>query len=307
MVTRCSQLKNGATRGGIPFTKGPLHYLLRNRVYVGEVSHKGKHYPGEHPPIVDRAIFDAVQKQLADQAVTRRHSRINNAAILAGYLFDDRGNHMSPTTANKAGARYRYYTSQALVQGRRADAGSVPRVSAPEIERTVIAALGTESSPPESESGAQRLLVEARIAKIVLRPGAIEIAPKGEGSGILTNPWSPPPTRMRRELIVPEPTPNARRRTIRAEARVRLVEQIAKARMWLDDLIAGMVTTTEEIAKREGCSERAVRMTLSLAFLSPDLVKGAVEGTLPYEAVVSQTVEMPTAWSDQRINLAVHE
>jgi hypothetical protein len=60
---------------------------------------------------------------------------------------------------------------------------------------------------------------------------------------------------------------------------------------------------TDEIAKRAGCSERAVRITLSLAFLSPDLIRGAVEGTLPYGIGVSQMVEMPMPWDDQ---LAFH-
>ncbi|HET7384379.1 MAG TPA: hypothetical protein VFJ59_17560 [Pseudolabrys sp.] len=38
----------------------------------------------------------------------------------------------------------------------------------------------------------------------------------------------------------------------------------------------------EGIAKREGCSVRKINMTISLAFLAPDLVKAAIEG-LPAE------------------------
>ena len=53
------------------------------------------------------------------------------------------------------------------------------------------------------------------------------------------------------------------------------------ARLWLTDLMAGRVKSTNEIAKREECSERSVRMTLALAFLSPTLVKAAVNGDLP--------------------------
>jgi hypothetical protein len=37
----------------------------------------------------------------------------------------------------------------------------------------------------------------------------------------------------------------------------------------------------ESIASREGKTERSIRMTLSLAFLAPDIVKAAVEGRLP--------------------------
>jgi hypothetical protein len=85
-------------RGGIPFNKGPLHYLLRNRVYVGEISHKDQHFPAEHEPIVDRKLFDAVQQQLAAGARAREHSRINSSSLLVGHIFDDRGNRMTPST-----------------------------------------------------------------------------------------------------------------------------------------------------------------------------------------------------------------
>jgi hypothetical protein len=55
----------------------------------------------------------------------------------SGRLFDDRGNWMSPTHANKRGVRYRYYVSHAILQNRKAEAGSIARVPAPEIETLV--------------------------------------------------------------------------------------------------------------------------------------------------------------------------
>ena len=71
---------------------------------------------------------------------------------------------------------------------------------------------------------------------------------------------------------------------------------IAKARLWLDDLIAGCATDTNAIAAREGCSERHVRMTLNLAFLPPDLVKAAVDGTLPDGPGVVRLGSAPLHW-----------
>ncbi len=47
-----------------------------------------------------------------------------------GKLFDDRGNPMTPTYAIKKGVRYRYYVSSVLNQGRKDEAGSLPRVAA---------------------------------------------------------------------------------------------------------------------------------------------------------------------------------
>src|SRR5262249_49999797 len=67
IVTKVRQLSDGRTIGGIPFTRGPLAYLLRNRFYIGEVVFRGQICPGEHPPILDRDLFEAVQLKLAEQ------------------------------------------------------------------------------------------------------------------------------------------------------------------------------------------------------------------------------------------------
>lgn len=72
IVTKQSHRRDGSVRGGIAFTKGPLGYLLRNRVYAGEVKHKGRYYPGEHEPIVPADLFDAVQARTRPQGPQHR-------------------------------------------------------------------------------------------------------------------------------------------------------------------------------------------------------------------------------------------
>ena len=67
IVTRVRSLKTGRTVGGIPFTRGPLVYLLRNQFYIGEVAFKGEVFPGEQPAILDRDLFEAVQAKLSEQ------------------------------------------------------------------------------------------------------------------------------------------------------------------------------------------------------------------------------------------------
>jgi hypothetical protein len=71
-------------------------------------------------------------------------------------------------------------------------------------------------------------------------------------------------------------------RPIRSENRALLVASIARGRRWLDELIADPAATTESIAGREGCTTRKINMTISLAFLAPDLVKAAIDGQLPH-------------------------
>src|SRR5262249_31346941 len=120
--------------GGVPLTYGPLSYLLKNRIYMGEMGHKNKWYPGEHEPIIDRKVFDRVQHRLASNAIDRKARRSQSGALLMGKLFDDRGNLMSPSFSSKKGVRYRFYISSALLRGRKLEAGSISRVSAIEIE-----------------------------------------------------------------------------------------------------------------------------------------------------------------------------
>jgi DNA invertase Pin-like site-specific DNA recombinase len=52
--SKIRRLSNGNTRGGVPFTQGPLFYMLRNRFYIGEVLFKGEICPGSQPSLIDR-------------------------------------------------------------------------------------------------------------------------------------------------------------------------------------------------------------------------------------------------------------
>ncbi len=84
IVTKIRHLSDGRTVGGIPFTRGPLAYLLRNRFYIGEVVFKGEICPGEHPPILDRDLFEAVQRKLAEQHNGYQAARANSEALADG-------------------------------------------------------------------------------------------------------------------------------------------------------------------------------------------------------------------------------
>ena len=128
--TKARPLATGGTRGGIPFERGTLFYLLRNRFYIGEVRYRGEILPGEQPPIMERALFDAVQQKLTDQWTTRTNIRNAGDHLLTGLLFDDAGHRMAPTHATKAGIRYRYYVSLPCLHGeaKTAKVGSITRV-----------------------------------------------------------------------------------------------------------------------------------------------------------------------------------
>ena len=148
IVTKVRTLKSGMKVGGIPFTRGPLAHLLRNRFYIGEVKFKGEVLAGEQPAIVDRGLFEAVQAKLTEQVNNHKATRMKSEALLAGRIFDDRGNRMTPSHVRKRGIKYRYYLSAALLQGQPERAGGVSRLPAAEIEAWSRDLFGTTSINP---------------------------------------------------------------------------------------------------------------------------------------------------------------
>ena len=121
----------------------------------------------------------------------------------------------------------------------------------------------------------------------------------GVAAPVLRIPWSRAATKRRREIIAPAQSEHSDHRPIRAETRATLVRAIALGRRWLDELVTGAVAGPEAIASREGCSRRHVNMTISLAFLAPDLVRAAVEGRLPRGVGVSRLIDPPIEWQRQ--------
>ncbi len=110
-VSKRRVMKDGSVRGGVPFKRGALAYMLSNRIYVGEVVHKDKVYPGEHEAIVSRELFDAVQAKLADRTASTDGVVRRRVSLLAGLIRDDLGRPMSPCHTRNHGRRYSYYAS----------------------------------------------------------------------------------------------------------------------------------------------------------------------------------------------------
>jgi site-specific DNA recombinase len=326
IISRRRTLSSGRAIGGRTLTNGPLAYMLRNRMYLGEINHRDKSYPGEHQRIIDERLFEAVRAKLTGNLRGRRLLRQSSDALLLGKLFDDRGNPMTPTYAIKKGVRYGYYASCVLAQGRKEDAGSIPRVAAEAIERIVLEAIGAlratkqielRSSPPSAEvlNPNRDDDAAARIKKIVTDVDRITLSSRStkirllEGSDrpskVITIPWSPQTFRRKREVILPPSESASGARPIRAEARRKLLSAIAKGRRWLDEIASRKVVGVEAIAAREGLSERSTRMGLSLAFLAPDIIQAAVDGTLPRGLGVSRLMDMPPSWADQRSTIGI--
>src|SRR5467141_3902108 len=122
---------SGRLVGGKPFSRGALYLMLQNRAYLGEIVHKGQFHPGEHTPIIDQPLWDAVQEQLAGNTARRRCGRrTRQSSLLTGMLFDGDGNRMTPSHAVKKGTHYRYYVSGSLITKDRTEISAGLRIPA---------------------------------------------------------------------------------------------------------------------------------------------------------------------------------
>ena len=308
ITTKLRPLTTGRAIGGVPFTQGPMGYLLGNRIYLGEIVHQGQSYPGEHEPILERALFEAVQSLRAQNLVQHRAKRAASNALLLGRFFDDAGNVMSPTHSRKQGLRYRYYTSRALMEGRKSEAGTIARVSAEDVESRVIEALATARGVKAGENPAPddpRTAIQTMVARVIVAENRLtieltDIVGEALGQSTLCIPWAPKPGRPKRDLVLPANSDNPALRPMQAERRAKHLRVIALGRKWLQDLIAGKAENVEAIAARQGRSTRSVNMMISLAFVAPDIIEAAAAGRLPRGIGVTRLVDLPLSWARQK-------
>jgi site-specific DNA recombinase len=325
------QLSNGRSLGGGRLGVGALAHLLKNRFYIGEVVYRGEVYRAEHEPIVQPTLFEAVQSKLAAHTVAR-HCRLRGSpAVLAGRLFDSSGNRMSPTHTNKGGARYRYYVSQLVLQGRPQPAGLIGRIPAAEVEASVVAALrahlradGAGGQLPENDLE----LLERHLERVTLTPNHLELrlrrtvetaqannpannqdpANKDPITSLTANAttitvaWTSPGL-VAVKGIIHVPAHNTPMKPARREG---LLMAIAKARSWLHEFSNARLSSFAVLAKREGKAERHIRLLLPLAFLSPRIVSAVLDGTAPAELTITALARaLPWSWPEQERRLGL--
>jgi site-specific DNA recombinase len=298
IVTKRRDTKVKKFNGGIPFTYGPLAYFLKNRIYIGETGHKDKWFPGEHAGIVDREIFGQVQQLLKSKSDGRNATRTASEAFLLGKLYDDRGNHMSPSYSTKNGVRYRFYVSSALLRGRKTDVGSVGRVSAAEIESAVLTAVQPHQGREEANDSLHPFGVVERVVisrnQLTLTIAGSHGATNVEGvPADIKIAWS---TKAKDAAAavesdgVPDGSHN--------EA---LIQSIVRAHVWMRSLREGIYESIEDVADANRLHPKVVRQALRLAFLSPEVTSAVLEGRQPASLALAQIPKLlPLQWTEHQ-------
>jgi site-specific DNA recombinase len=286
IVTKRRDTKIAKYRGGIPFTYGPLAYFLKNRIYLGETHHGGKWFKGEHVAILDRETFNRVQQLLKENNARRGTKFSVSGALLKGKLFDDKGNRMGPTFSSKNGVRYRFYVSTAL-RGRKQKAGSVGRISAPEIENLVEAEVRKKLNADEAAIED----VFGRIRHVKVSASKIQIILEGARNDKrpIEIPWAAPTPKGHGHIQLASSETNADPKLLKA---------IVRAQHWLKQLSNGQSSSIEDLATAAGYNPKVIRQGLRLAFLAPEVAAAALDGETQIR-LKQIPKSLPLSWREQ--------
>ena len=322
----------GKAVGGLAFSRGALFHLLANRTYLGEILHKDKTYPGAHPPIVEPALFDAVQALLSANRTTHRKRTTKVSTMpLKGIIFDADNQPMNPSFGHGSkGQVYRYYVSALLQQGRswQLEGEAIRRIPAEAIEELVLDRLhklrrgraGTPMSWAVATALLKRVEIHADTVHLLIRAQPLFGAHADHECEV---------ARLEDRLSAGERVilDRADDETIRLILRVRL--KFRGGRSWIvtpsgsplfakpkvdPTLVKGLRAarrlvdqTSPAIADNEPSRSRAPvsaydRALCNLAFLAPDIQRAVLEGRQPPGFNLQQLVksEIPLAWVDQR-------
>ena len=329
--------KDGTVRGDVPFTRGSLFHLLKNRIYRGEMVHKGKANPGEHAAIIDKELWERVQLRIGENTVDRKLRRnAKEASLLAGMIVDGLGRKMSPSHTVRKGKRYRYYATHAAEIF---DDNPVWRLPAYDIEKRVIAKLAEflldqkvirklvgigdarklaaaitrcERTAEQLQSSTyhRRIKVPALVERVDVTDDALRITLSSFGMADLLGLEidaqrfpiiNAPVSRIRKgkeiKLVISDGTGVERDET--------LVSLLREAIAIRDEVLSEPKTTIAEIAASSGrCRKRMTRL-FRLSWIAPEIVDAILAGHQPQAMTTRSllTADLPLDWSDQNAAL----
>lgn len=328
-------LSTGKRIGGAPFTRGQIYKILSNPIYVGMIHHGEKAYNGQHRAIIDQEIWNAVQAKLGENRQGEQRAKtIRSPSVLAGKVFDDKGEPLVASHACKGKVRYRYYVSRTL---QHASAGTDDgwRIPAHELEGAVgeriaqaldqplalIDQLGTDltsNTLASLDANANELALQIRKARIssirplvdrvVVSTGELTITLNAkqalaslgiEGSERVPNLQLTSNVHLKRTGLAVQLVQSDGRGSNR-QVDETLVKLINRAQSWWEELCSSGKTVAQ-FARERKVSTSYVARTMRLAFLSPRIVEAIANGTQPALLTADRfrRSDLPASWSEQ--------
>lgn len=296
--SKIRQTKSGATVGGCFLRRGQIHYILTNPVYAGFIRHKNLVHEGLHPPIINPITWQRVQDHLEAKAPRSRGKQNGTveASPLAGKLFDETGDRLTPSHANKQGRRYRYYVSHRLIKRsgeKQTDGWRLPaKALEDQIANAVLAHLEQDASgrlliDPDinqiaklqssvtaiAQHNQKQLTLLSLVEGARLGPGKISIDLNLQQLAVGLKLG---PSLIEAKQLKFTRSFQSRKRGVESKLVIGqsnksvdpvLIRNVARAHHWYEAIKSGL--SYDEIARREHTSKHRIMQTIHLAFLSP--------------------------------------
>ncbi len=327
--------------GGVPFERGMLFAMLSNRIYLGDIVHKGDARPGEHEAIITPELWDAVQRTIAANKVARKIGvNLREPSLLAGILRDGEGRRMSPSHAVKSGKRYRYYITHAseLRDGAPAawrmpahdlEAAVVLRLEALLLDRRALRQLVENDAAAIASTFTIAAATAAKLdthhgRKTLVRTLATQVRVENDRIVVDIDRAA-----LHRILGLEQSGDNAPMVITAPAVRVRhgkdvklvlagddgiatardqsLVALLAEARVVKDAVLTAPDLSMKAIATQMGkCTTRATRL-MRIAWLAPEIVEAISKGRHPPRLTPSRLLaaDIPACWTQQRTMLGM--
>lgn len=268
----------GKKVGGFTIMSGALRHMLVNPIYLGQIRHKDKIYPGLHKAIITQALWDKVQATLEENRYDRKAERVraHEEWWLTGKLFDASGRPMTPTfTTRESGARYKYYFVKEGAQD--SNKSAVTRIRMDIIHEIVSAAILdrfrklNKKATGTPASLVSKVVIENRIVRI---EASISSSRQHSSTHNDRRQQSTKTVRIevpiriakrgQRSEIIPPQELGLRR------IDQKIVDALRLAWQWRQEIENGTHATPELLAEAKGVSKRYVNKLLPLGFLPRD-------------------------------------
>ena len=292
--TKVRVLKDGRNYGDKNFSRGALYQMLSNRIYIGEITHRGTAWPGEHEAIVATDTFERVRCLLAGNRVRHNHaSDAKQPSLLAGIVWDWEGRRMTPNHANKNGARYRYYIS--CKDKERLDL-PIHRVPAADIENLVAHQIRQHTDAIWDTPAPSRDLMLRHVERITVYPDRIDILLVDRDIALSIAASLIRCGGESRIATPPESWPSARR----DRSLIKLIVRAHQARKAVADPAN---TSLDGAAASMGLSTQYFCALLRLGYLAPDITTAILDGRQPAHLnrqFLARVHNLPADWAGQR-------
>lgn len=330
----------GRMLGSGNFSRGQLYKILSNPIYIGEIHHRGKIYPGKHTAIINRDLWDQVQAKLADNLQGKeRSSNLGSSSLLAGKVFAETGEQLVAAHACKGKVRYRYYVSRTLQHGPKSDTDQGIRIPALDLEKAVAQGIAEAFEDPlslaglcgfELQSGTmttytsaarniaaqiekrQRSCVRTLVSKVTVNRDSItlelDVAQAASMLGIQSSQTLPSPTtltiaaRLKRTGLAVRFVQPGGKVLAAAEPQQHLIRLLSRARTWWNEMTEQGLTISD-LARRHGVTTSYVSRAVRLNFLAPEIVDRILAGEQPasLDAVKLLNLgDLPLGWAEQK-------